>query len=149
MVKEFKKFDLQTFQSRGYKLTPVELKDIIPFEVKRIYYITDFSAFGGSASGGEGGSTGNHCHKIEEEVFIQVRGSSVAVLDKGRGLEEIKLTGPSEAIYVPNFLWHGFKDASSDCVILALSSTNYIASREDYIEDYEEFKKVSPYYGHG
>lgn len=137
MVKEFKKFNLPTFQSRGYKLTPVELKDIIPFEVKRIYYITDFES---------GGRTGEHCHKIEEEVFVIVKGSCAVIIDCGNGLEEIKLNGPSETIYVPNFLWHGFKDASSDCVILALSSTNYIASREDYIEDYEEFKKVSPYY---
>lgn len=133
MGKEFKKFDLKTFPSRGYKLTPVELKDIIPFEVKRIYYITDF---------GHGSSTGNHCHKIEEEVFIQVKGSCVAIIDRSKGLEEIKLNGPSDAIYVPNFVWHGFKDVSSDCVILALSSTNYIVSREDYIEDYEEFKKA-------
>lgn len=137
-MKEFKKFDLQTFPSRGYKLTPIELKDVIPFEVKRVYYIIDFEP---------GGRTGEHCHRVEEEVFVQVKGSCVAVIDAGNGLEEIKLTGPSEAVYVPNLVWHGFKDASFDAVILALSSTNYGASREDYIEDYEEFKKTSPYYG--
>ncbi len=136
-MSEFKKFDLKTFDSRGYKLTPIEFKDIIPFEVKRAYYIIDFVP---------GSGTGQHCHKTEEEVFVQVKGSSAAIIDRGKGLEEIKLSGPSEAVYVPNFVWHGFKDATSDCVILAFSSTNYSPSREDYIEDYEEFKKTSPYY---
>ncbi|MBI2099126.1 FdtA/QdtA family cupin domain-containing protein [Candidatus Uhrbacteria bacterium] len=136
-MKEFRKFELKTFPSRGYKLTPIELKDLIPFEVKRVYYITDFEA---------GGKTGEHCHKIEEEVFILAQGSATAVIDRGKGLEEIKLSAPSDAIYVPNFIWHGFKDASSDCVILALSSTNYSSNREDYIEDYEEFRRASPYY---
>lgn len=138
MTKEFRKFDLKVFPSRDYKLAPIEFKDSVPFEVKRAYYITDFEA---------GGKTGEHCHKIEEEVFILARGSCVALVDKGQGKEEIKLVGPNGAIYVPNFVWHGFKDASSDCLILALSSTNYTPSREDYIEDYEEFKKDSPCYG--
>lgn len=137
MGKEFKKFDLKTFASRGYKLTPIELKGSVPFEVKRVYLITNFEM---------GHKTGDHCHKIEEEVFIQAQGTSVAVIDRGGGLEEFTLSGPSEAIYVPNLLWHGFKNASPDSVIVALSSTNYDVSREDYIEDYEEFKKLSPYY---
>ena len=139
LTKEFKKIVLKTFDSKGYKLTPIEFKDAIPFEVKRAYYITDFEA---------GGKTGEHCHKIEEEVFIQLVGSCTALIDKGQGLEEVKLVGSSEAIYVPNFVWHGFKDASVDCVILAFSSTNYTASREDYIENYGDFKKTSPYYNH-
>lgn len=136
-MKKFSKLDFRTFSSRGYRLTPIELKDSVPFEVKRVYYITDFNS---------GSETGQHCHKTEEEIFVQVKGSSLVIIDRGEGLEEIKMAGPSEAIYVPNYVWHGFKDASADCVILALSSTNYTPSREDYIEDYGEFKKASPYY---
>lgn len=137
MKKEFLKFELKTFQSRGYKLTPVELKDVVPFEAKRIYYFQDAP---------EGIQTGEHSHKIEEEVFIQMRGSSTAIIDRGSGKEELQMQGPNDAIYVPNFVWHGFKNMSPDSVILAVSSTNYNPSREDYVEDYEEFKKVSPYY---
>lgn len=136
-MKKFKKFDLKMFASRGYNLTPMELKDFVPFEVKRIYWITNFV---------KDSITGEHCHKLEEEVFIQAHGSSVAIIDDGGGKKEISLRGPSDAIYVPNFVWHGFKDASPDCTIVALSSTNYGASREDYTEDYEEFKKISPFY---
>lgn len=135
-MKQFEKMDLKTFASRGYKLTPLEFKDVVPFDVKRIYFITDFET---------GRETGQHCHKIEEEVFIQVKGTSVAIIDRGTGREEMEL-GQGEAIYVPNFVWHGFSKPSSDCVIAALSSTNYGAAREDYVEDYDDFKKISPYY---
>ncbi len=137
MRKEFKKFTLRTFYDRGYALTPVELKDAIPFQVKRTYFVRDFEA---------GAQTGEHCHKIEEEVFVQVKGSSIAIIDRGAGKEEMVMSAPDDAIYVPAYVWHGFKNASPDCVIAAFSSTNYNPTREDYVENYEEFKKVSPYY---
>lgn len=134
MRKEYKKFELKTFHDRGYELTPVEFKDIIPFEVKRVYFVRDFE---------KGAQTGEHIHKIEEEVFVQVKGTSTAVIDRGAGKEEIEMYAPGDAIYVPAYVWHGFKNASPDCVIAAFSSTNYNPTREDYVEDYEEFKKVT------
>ena len=136
-MKEFRKFELKTFNDRGYKLTPVEFKDAVPFEVKRVYFVRDFEV---------GAQTGEHIHKVEEEVFVQVKGTSTAVIDRGQGKEEIFMREPGDAIYVPAYVWHGFKNASPDCVIVALSSTNYNPTREDYVEDYEEFKKISPYY---
>lgn len=135
-MKEFKKFELKAFDSRGYRLTPIEFKEVIPFEVKRTYFIHDFIP---------GAQTGEHMHKIEEEVFVQVRGASVAIIDRGDGREYIAMR-EGDAIYVPKFVWHGFKDPSDDCVILAMSSTNYNPNRSDYVEDYEEFKRVSPFY---
>ena len=136
-MQKFRKFELKTFESRGYKLTPVEFKDVVPFEVKRTYVVRDFQ---------EGAQTGEHIHKIEEEVFIQVKGSSVAIIDYGQGKHDIAMNAPNDAIYVPAYVWHGFKNPSPDCVIVAFSSTNYSPDRSDYVEDYEEFKKVSPYY---
>lgn len=127
---EFKKIQLKTFTNRGFNLTPVELKDIVPFTVKRIYYIDSLTP---------GQVTSEHCHKIEEEFFIQIKGRSTAIIDKGQGKEDLELVGPSAAIYCPAYVWHGFKNPSPDCVILALTSTNYNADRSDYIEDYEQY----------
>lgn len=128
-----KVFELKTFNNRGVELTPLELKDVVPFEVKRLYYMN----FGEPES-----FTGQHCHKVEQEFFVQMRGASTIVIDKGNGKEEFKLKGPNTAIYVPAYVWHGFKDPEGDCQILALSSTNYSADRSDYIEDYEEYLKI-------
>jgi mannose-6-phosphate isomerase-like protein (cupin superfamily) len=132
MSKEFKKFSLKTFASRGYSLTPIEFKDLIPFEVKRTYYLANFEP---------GSVTGEHCHYMEEEVFIQLAGRSTAVIDRGNGKEEIGLEA-GEAIYAPNYVWHGFHSPSPDCVILALSSTNFNPTREDYLEDYAEYLEI-------
>lgn len=132
MKKEFKKFTLKTNPSRGYSLTPIEFKDIIPFDVKRVYYLSNFEA---------GSATSEHCHYVEEEVFVQLSGRSTATIDRGNGKEEIGLEA-GEAIYVPTYVWHGFSNTSPDCVILALSSTNYNATREDYLDDYEKYLEV-------
>ncbi|MFA5412942.1 MAG: FdtA/QdtA family cupin domain-containing protein [Patescibacteria group bacterium] len=135
MAKEFKVFELKKVDTPKFVMSPVELKDYIDFEVKRVYFITKPAA-----------PTGAHCHKVEEEFFVLIAGSCTAVVDRGQGLEEIPLTGPTGAMYIPNFVWHHFKDFSPDAILLALSSTNYNPDRSDYIEDYEEFKKASPYY---
>lgn len=131
MNKQFKKFDVKEIVAPSFKMHPVELKAYIDFDVKRIYYITQPT-----------NKTGAHCHKIEEEFFVLLQGTATAVVDYGSGLEEIKMAGPTAAMYVPAHVWHHFKDFSSDAILLALSSTNYNPDRSDYIEDYEEFKRT-------
>ncbi|MEK7558165.1 MAG: FdtA/QdtA family cupin domain-containing protein [Patescibacteria group bacterium] len=132
METNFKQVDLKKIQAPNFLMSPVELKDYIDFEVKRIYFITK-----------PAGNTGAHCHKIEEEFFIMIQGSCIAVIDKDNGLEEFKLEGPTSALYVSKYVWHHFKNFSSDAILLALSSTNYNPNRSDYIENYEEFKHGS------
>lgn len=131
-----KPFELYTLDNKisnqfQFTLTPLELKDFIDFEVKRIYFITKPTA-----------TSSQHCHLEEKELFVMLQGSCTAVIDKGNGLEEVELVGPKNAIYVPNYVWHGFKNFSPNTVLLALTSTNYRADRSDYIEDYDEYLKV-------
>lgn len=127
----FKEFTLKENQSSTYSLVPLELKEYIDFEVKRIYYLSGFS----------GGATGQHSHIIEKELFVIIQGQCTAVIDQGNGREDIPLIS-GKAIYAGNLVWHGFKDISEDCIILALSSTNYIPDRSDYIEDYERYLQI-------
>lgn len=131
MELKFKEHQLKSIQAPNFLMNPVELKDYIDFEVKRVYYIVNPTA-----------DTGAHCHKIEKEFFILIQGSATAVVDYGHGLEEVKMQGPSSAIYVGEYVWHHFKDFSADAILLALSSTNYNPDRSDYIEDYEEYQKT-------
>ena len=134
-MSKYKLFELKNISAPNFLMTALELKDYIDFEVKRVYFI--------SSPKGEF-STGQHAHrKDEDELFIQVQGSSTIILDEGSGKEEVKLEGPKNAIYVPHMVWHGFKDLSSDCIIMAITSTNYDPSRSDYCEDYDEFKNLA------
>lgn len=130
MVK-IKIIEFKSFSNHGYSLRPIELKDSVPFEVKRLYFM-DLP---------EGVKTGEHSHKIEEELFIQERGASTIIIDQGSGKEDIILKA-GMAIYVPAYVWHGFKNPTDNCLVVALSSTNYSPDRSDYIENYEEYLKV-------
>ena len=129
--KKFKNFNLVSIQTPRFVMSPIELKDYIDFEVKRVYFITEPKDI-----------TGAHCHKVEEEFFVLQSGTCTAVIDQGNGLEEIAMQGPTSALYVPAYVWHHFKDFSPDAVLLALSSTNYNPDRSDYIEDYSEYQDI-------
>lgn len=134
MKKKFELFHLPKIdgeKSPRFIMSPVELKNYIDFGVKRIYYITKPT-----------GDTGQHCHHKEKEFFILIAGTCTAIIDRGKGKEEIPMQGPTSALYVPNYIWHGFKNFSSDAILLALSSTNYTPDRSDYLENYEEYLKI-------
>jgi len=132
MAKQFILFTLKNIDTPNFTMTPLELNEYIDFEVKRIYFVTDPKT----------GISGEHCHYKEEEFFVLIQGSAIAVIDKGAGKEEIPLEGIKNAMYVPNYVWHGFKNFSNDAILLAVSSTNYIPDRSDYIEDYNEYLKI-------
>lgn len=131
MELKFAEHKIKKIQAPNFVMSPVELKDYIDFEVKRVYFLSK-----------PAGNTGAHCHKIEKEFFILIQGDATAVIDRGNGLEEIIMQASDSAIYVGRFVWHHFKDFSEDAILLALSSTNYNPDRSDYIEDYEEYKKI-------
>lgn len=126
----FKKTKIKILQNDKASYGFIELKDFVDFEVKRVYYIHNCQQ-----------ATGQHCHKEEKELFVMQTGVCTAIIDSGAGKEDVRLeTG--EAIYVGKYVWHGFKDFTNDAIVLAMSSTNYSEDRSDYVEDYEEYKKV-------
>jgi mannose-6-phosphate isomerase-like protein (cupin superfamily) len=127
----FKKSNLKIVKNERAIYSFAELNEFIDFDVKRIYFLQDFHA-----------DTGQHCHKIEKELFIMQRGTCTAIIDRGNGKEDIILSGPGDAIYVGAYVWHGFKDISADAVLMAISSTNYNPDRSDYVEDYDAYREM-------
>ncbi|HOX60397.1 MAG TPA: FdtA/QdtA family cupin domain-containing protein [Candidatus Magasanikbacteria bacterium] len=127
----FKKLNLKIVKNERAIYSFAELNEFIDFEVRRIYFLQDFHA-----------DTGQHCHKIEKELFIMQCGTCTAIIDRGNGKEEILISGPGDAIYVGAYVWHGFKDISPDAVLMALSSTNYNPDRSDYVEDYDAYREM-------
>lgn len=132
MKHKFKQYEIKKISTPNLVMSPMELKEYIDFEVKRVYFFTKAK-----------GPTGNHCHKVEKEFFVMVMGTATAVIDRGQGLEEIRMIAPVTGLYIGEYVWHHFKDFSKDAVLLALSSTNYNPDRSDYIESYEEYKKIT------
>jgi len=126
------KISFSKFNTDLYSLVPLELKDYIDFKVERIYFIS---------SKKDDVKTGAHAHYHEKELFIVLVGNCIVQIDEGNGLVNILLS-ENEGVYVSNKIWHHFEKMSSDCLICAVSSTNYNSDRSDYVEDYENFCKM-------
>jgi len=127
-MKAYEFFTLPNFIDTKGSLVPVELKDFIDWEPKRVYY-----AFNNKEL------RGGHCHKIEKELFICPKGSFKVRLHDGKNWIEKFLTGPNSAVRVDNWIWHEFTDFTDDAILLALSSTNY--NKDDYIRDFDQYIK--------
>lgn len=130
-MKKFEYFTLQKIQTHTFTMNPIELEAYIDFAVKRIYFLSKPQK-----------DSGQHCHYIEKEFFVMIQGFCTAVIDQGNGKEDILLEGGISGIYVPNYVWHGFKNFSKDAIILAISSTNYNPDRSDYLEEYDAYLKI-------
>lgn len=106
-----------------------EAKKNIPFQTKRIYYITNLS--------NPKATRGKHAHKKLEQYIFCLSGSFRLHLDDGSTKQNITLDNPYYGIRLGPELWHTMSKFSRDCVILVLASEYY--DEKDYIRDYEEF----------
>jgi mannose-6-phosphate isomerase-like protein (cupin superfamily) len=121
----------------NFTMNAAELFNYLPkdqkFNIKRIYWLTDPK--------GEKKS-GQHAHTDEDEIFVTIKGEATLLLDlDGKGIKKIVMDQNS-IIWVPRLSWHGFEGLSDDCVILALTSTNYDPERKGYVTDYQNFKDL-------
>jgi dTDP-4-dehydrorhamnose 3,5-epimerase-like enzyme len=120
----------QVVETRG-NLSFIEGNKHIPFPIKRVYYLYDVPS---------GATRGGHAHKKLFELIIALSGSFDVVLDDGKEKKLFFLNRPHYGLYVPPGLWREIENFSSNSVALALTSDFYI--EEDYVRDYEVFKKM-------
>lgn len=102
----------------------------VPFVIKRAYWIYDVP--GGEARGG-------HAYKENEEFIIALSGSFDVILDDGTDKKRFSLNRSYYGLHIPKGVWREIDNFSTNSVALILSSTPY--SEEDYIRNYDEFKK--------
>jgi len=115
---------------RRGNLTVVENGSILPFNVKRVYYLYD-------VPGGE--NRGSHAHKDLEQLIVAASGSFRVVLDDGRCKRSFFLNRPYHGLYVKPGIWRDLEDFSSGAVCMVLASDVYNAT--DYIRYYGDFIK--------
>ncbi|MDC1492744.1 FdtA/QdtA family cupin domain-containing protein [Flavobacteriaceae bacterium] len=106
-------------------------KKIIPFPIKRVYYLYDVP---------KNGKRGGHAHKNLFQVLIALNGSFELLLDDGTKTKTIILNTPNIGLYIPNGIWRDMNNFSKNSVCLVLASEDY--DEEDYIRNYLEFKKT-------
>lgn len=103
-------------------------KDLIPYEIKRVYYLYDVPS--DSIRGG-------HAHKELQQLLIALSGSFDVVLNDGINKEIISLNRPYTGLYIPSGLWRELENFSSGGVCLSLVSD--VFKEEDYIREYRDF----------
>lgn len=113
---------------RKGNLSVVVDNDIVPFDIKRVYYLYD-------VPGGE--SRGGHAHRNLRQLIVAASGSFSVTLDDGSIKRTFVLNRPNIGLLVVPGIWRTLDDFSSGSVCLVLASEKYDES--DYIRDYEDF----------
>lgn len=103
-------------------------KDIIPFDIKRVYYLYDIPS---------SSSRGGHSHKNLQQVLIAISGSFDVVLKDGDSESKVTLNKPDKGLLIRQNTWRELENFSSGAVCLVLASTIY--DEEDYIRNFDEF----------
>lgn len=63
------------------------------------------------------------------------------IADDGMNREEFQLASPNQGLYLPPMTWGVQYQYSNDAVLLVFASEYY--DPDDYIRDYQEFKRYS------
>ncbi|GMN89706.1 sugar 3,4-ketoisomerase [Francisella sciaenopsi] len=111
-------------------LISLEQNKIIPFDIKRMYYIFDTKS---------DVRRGFHAHRNLQQVLICVSGSCKILVDNGSEKEVISLKSPDEGLLISGLVWREMFDFSADCVLVVLANEFY--NENDYIRDYKTFLK--------
>lgn len=103
-------------------------KDVIPFIMKRVYYLYDVPS---------DAERGGHAHKNLVQFLIPLSGSFDVLLDNGFNKEIINLNKPNKGLLITSGIWREMTNFSSGSVCLVIASETY--EEEDYIRDYTDF----------
>ena len=103
--------------------------DVIPFEIKRVYYLYDVPI---------NAERGGHSHKMQQEFLIALSGSFEVVLNDGKNLKTVTLNKPFQGLLITNGIWRELKNFSSGSVCLVIASD--VFDEEDYVREFDEYK---------
>lgn len=103
-------------------------KNVLPFEMKRVYYLYDVPA---------GAERGGHAHIQQRECLIALSGSFDVILNDGKTEKIITLNKPFEGLLINEGIWRELKNFSSSSICLVVASD--VFEEEDYIRDFQAF----------
>lgn len=128
------KYNLIKFESIGSievgNLIALESSKVIPFDIKRVYYIYDVP---------HGVKRGFHAHKTLEQVLVCLNGSVKIRCCDGVTDTVIVINKSDVGLYIGPGVWHEMFDFDEKTVLISIASEYY--NENDYIRDYEEFLK--------
>lgn len=105
-------------------------KEILPFEIARVYYLYDVPS---------DAYRGGHAHKNLQQFLLPLSGSFEVILKDGKNSRTVTLNKPNKGLLIVPGIWRELENFSSGAVCLVLASEVY--DEADYIRDFETFKK--------
>jgi dTDP-4-amino-4,6-dideoxygalactose transaminase len=110
-------------------LVPVELEAVVPFAVRRLYFIAKADPLL---------PRGFHAHRRTREAMVCISGSCQLRLRTRDGAEiRIMLSDPGQLVVLEPELWREMHHITEDAVLLVLASLPY--DEDDYIRDEAAF----------
>ncbi|WP_372756691.1 FdtA/QdtA family cupin domain-containing protein [Mariniflexile sp.] len=128
-IHDIKILDIPIVKERRGNLAVIE-KEVIPFEIKRVYYLFDVPSKS---------KRGGHAHKALSQFLIALSGSFDVVLKDGEDVVVETLNDPSKGLLILPGIWRELENFSSGAVCLVVASDVYFEA--DYIRDFITFKK--------
>lgn len=123
--------DLPKFLDERGNLSFIEQEKHIPFKIARTYWVYDVP--GGSTRGG-------HAFRTNDEFIVALSGSFDVVLTNTAGERQVwHMNRSYYGLYIPHGWWRELESFSTNSLALVLASSPYFP--EDYIRDFEQFRK--------
>lgn len=126
-IQDIKVIDIPKVHDQRGNLAVIE-KDIIPFEIKRVYYLYDVPS---------DAYRGGHAHKKLYQFLIPLSGSFDVHLKDGKDQKIVSLNKPNKGLLIVPGIWREIANFSSGSVCLVLASEEFDES--DYLRDFNEF----------
>jgi UDP-2-acetamido-3-amino-2,3-dideoxy-glucuronate N-acetyltransferase len=122
---------LPTFIDLRGTLSVAELTDVVPFDVRRAFFVYDVPS---------SEVRGEHAHRECHQLLMMAHGSCSVVVDDGSRRAEVVLDSPSHALHIPPMIWAVQYKHSPHAVLLVLASRPY--ESHDYIREYSVFREL-------
>lgn len=127
-INDCKIIELGKIHNRSGNITVIDNLDIVPFNVKRTYYLYDIP--GGAERGG-------HAHKYLKQLIVAASGSFSVELFDGSKRQTFSLNHPNIGLFICPGIWRELKYFSSGSISLVLASELY--NESDYLRDINEY----------
>ena len=119
---------INQIEDKTAELCFMEYESMIPFLVKRVYYIHNIDP---------GARRGYHAHKKLHQLMFCPHGSIEMELDDGREKIKIVLDTPNKVLILKPGIWREFVSKKKGSVLCVLASEKY--EEEDYVREHGKF----------
>jgi dTDP-4-dehydrorhamnose 3,5-epimerase-like enzyme len=128
-ISDCRLLELPRFTDERGSLSVVESNGVIPFEIRRVYYLYDIPA---------GQVRAAHGHRALQQLMIALSGSFEVKLDDGFETRTIRMDRPDRGLYISPGMWRDLSGFSGGAVCMVLASD--VFNEADYLRKYEDFQ---------